>query len=68
VRGGLAALARKGEQLQELRGRARELLGQGLAEGEVARRVVGREGPMTWISRGHFSAVNFVRAVARAEP
>jgi glyoxylase-like metal-dependent hydrolase (beta-lactamase superfamily II) len=68
VRGGPAALARKGEQLEELRGRARELLGQGLAEGEVARRLVGREGPMTWISRGHFSAVNFVRAVARAMP
>jgi glyoxylase-like metal-dependent hydrolase (beta-lactamase superfamily II) len=64
VRGGVAALARKAEILEELRGRARELLRQGLAEGEVARRLVGREGLMTWFSRGHFSAVNFVRAAA----
>lgn len=65
VRGGVAALARKAEILDELRGRARELLRQGLDEREVARRVVGREGPMTWLTRGHFSARNLVRSASR---
>jgi hypothetical protein len=31
----------------------------------VARRAVGPEGFLTWLSRGRFSALNFVKAVAR---
>lgn len=65
VRDGPAALRRKFDHLVALRERIRELLRAGLSEDEVARRSVGREGFLTWFSRGHFSARNFVRAVAR---
>jgi glyoxylase-like metal-dependent hydrolase (beta-lactamase superfamily II) len=65
VRDGPAALRRKAEGLRSLRERIAELLRQGLPEPEIARRLVGREGFLTWFSRGRFSARNFVRAVAR---
>jgi glyoxylase-like metal-dependent hydrolase (beta-lactamase superfamily II) len=65
VAGGLDALRRKAANLRTMRDQVRELLGQGLPEAEVARRAVGPEGWLTWLSRGHFSARNFVRAVAR---
>ena len=65
VRDGPAALRRKAEHLRVLRERVGELLRQGLPEREVTRRVVGREGFLTWLSLGQFSARNFVRAVAR---
>ena len=65
VRDGPAALRRKAENLRSLRERIAELLRQGLPEKEIARRVVGREGFLTWFSRGRFSARNFVHAVAR---
>ena len=65
VRGGPAALARKADHLRSLRERVLELLGQGLPEPEVARRTVGPEGPMTWLSGGRFSVLNFVRSIAR---
>jgi glyoxylase-like metal-dependent hydrolase (beta-lactamase superfamily II) len=65
VRGGLDALRRKAEHLKALRVQIGELLRQGLPEREITRRVVGREGFLTWLSRGRFSARNFVRAVAR---
>ncbi len=65
VRGGVAALARKAEHLRALRGRVLDLLGQGLPEPEIARRAIGPEGPMTWLSRGGFSVRNFVRSIAR---
>jgi glyoxylase-like metal-dependent hydrolase (beta-lactamase superfamily II) len=68
VADGPAALRRKAEHLGVLRGRVRALLAQGLDEAEVARRAVGREGPMTWLTLGHFSVRNFVRAVARPGP
>jgi glyoxylase-like metal-dependent hydrolase (beta-lactamase superfamily II) len=65
VRDGPAALRRKAEHLRGLRERISALLRQGVPEREIARRVVGREGFLTWASRGRFSARNFVRAVAR---
>jgi glyoxylase-like metal-dependent hydrolase (beta-lactamase superfamily II) len=65
VRDGPAALRRKAEHLRALRERIMDLLRQGLPEREVARRVVGPEGFLTWFSRGRFSARNFVGAVAR---
>lgn len=65
VRDGPAALRRKAENLRTLRERIAALLRQGLPEKEIARRVVGGEGLLTWLSRGRFSARNFVRAVAR---
>jgi glyoxylase-like metal-dependent hydrolase (beta-lactamase superfamily II) len=65
VRDGVEALRRKAEHLRTLRARVLELLEQGLPEGEVARRAIGPEGPMTWFSLGRFSVRNFVRSIAR---
>jgi glyoxylase-like metal-dependent hydrolase (beta-lactamase superfamily II) len=65
VRDGPAALRRKAEGLRALHERVGDLLDQGLPESEVARRAVGREGLLTWLSGGRFSARNFVRAVVR---
>jgi glyoxylase-like metal-dependent hydrolase (beta-lactamase superfamily II) len=64
VRDGPAALRRKAEGLRTLREQIAGLLRQGLPEREITRRLVGREGFLTWFSRGRFSARNFVRAVA----
>jgi len=66
VRDGPAALRRKLEVLDDLRGRIQDLLRQGLPQREIARRAVGREGLLTWTSSGRFSARNFVRAVQRS--
>lgn len=66
VQDGPAALRRKAENLEALWGRVLDLLRRGFPEGEVARRAVGPEGPLTWLSTGRFSARNFVRAVARS--
>lgn len=63
---GPAALARKAAWLTELRERIIERLAAGEDEAAIARRLVGPEGLVTWLSRGRFSARNFVRAVARA--
>jgi glyoxylase-like metal-dependent hydrolase (beta-lactamase superfamily II) len=65
VRDGPAALRRKAERLVSLRGRILELVTQGLREREIARRVVGPEGAISWLSAGSLSARNFVRAVRR---
>jgi ribonuclease/clavin/mitogillin len=65
VADGPAALRRRLDRLVSLRERVLDLLGQGLSEAEVARRAVGTEGPMTWLTLGHFSARNFVRSLAR---
>jgi glyoxylase-like metal-dependent hydrolase (beta-lactamase superfamily II) len=64
VRDGPAALRRKRDNLVHMSETIRGLLRDGLSEREVARRAVGREGVLTWFSRGRFSARNFVRAVA----
>ncbi len=63
---GVEALRRKAANLSSLRERVRSLLAQGLPPAEVTRRAVGREGLMTWATLGHFSARNFVNAVARS--
>jgi glyoxylase-like metal-dependent hydrolase (beta-lactamase superfamily II) len=65
VRDGPAALRRRLDHLVSVRDQVRALLAQGLPDAEVARRAVGPEGPLTWISRGHFSALNFVRSLKR---
>jgi glyoxylase-like metal-dependent hydrolase (beta-lactamase superfamily II) len=65
VADGPAALRRRLDRLSSLREHVLDLLGQGLPEAEVARRAVGPEGPMTWLTFGHFSARNFVRSLAR---
>jgi glyoxylase-like metal-dependent hydrolase (beta-lactamase superfamily II) len=63
---GPGMLARKALHLEGIRERVKDLLGRGLAQAEIAREVVGPEGPLTFFSRGRFSARNFVRAVARS--
>ncbi len=65
VRGGVQALRRKAEHLRALRESIRDGLRRGRSEGELARRLVGREGFLSLLSGGRFSARNFVRAVAR---
>lgn len=62
LRDGSAALGRKLEWLETLVGRIGALHAQGVDAGEIARRLVGREGFLTYFSLGHFSARNFVRA------
>ncbi len=68
VRGGREALERKRDGLVALCARVHELRAAGLSEREVARRTIGREGFLTWYSRGRFAARNFVRAAAAARP
>jgi hypothetical protein len=67
VRGGMEAIRRKAAHLEALRDQVRELAGRGLPLREIARRAVGREGPMTLLTRGHFSALNFVKAALRPD-
>jgi glyoxylase-like metal-dependent hydrolase (beta-lactamase superfamily II) len=62
LRDGPGALRRKLDALETLVGRVGELHARGVAEAEIARRLVGREGLLTLLSLGHFSARNFVRA------
>jgi glyoxylase-like metal-dependent hydrolase (beta-lactamase superfamily II) len=62
------ALVRKAEHLETLRDAVREMLGRGLPPAQVTRLVVGPEGLLTLFSLGHFSARNFVHAVARGLP
>ena len=63
LRDGPGALRRRLDNLITIRDRARELMAQGLPDAEIARRVVGPEGPLTWISRGRFSTLNFVKSL-----
>jgi glyoxylase-like metal-dependent hydrolase (beta-lactamase superfamily II) len=65
LRDGPAALRRRLDNLVSVRDRALDLLARGLPDAEVARRAVGPEGPLTWISRGRFSALNFVKSLKR---
>jgi glyoxylase-like metal-dependent hydrolase (beta-lactamase superfamily II) len=68
VRDGVGALRRKAGHLGALREAIRDGLRRGRSEAEVARHVVGREGLFSYLSLGHFSARNFVRAVASSLP
>jgi glyoxylase-like metal-dependent hydrolase (beta-lactamase superfamily II) len=65
LRDGPAAMRRRLDHLTQVRDQVRELLAQGLPDREVARRAVGPEGPLTWISRGRFSTLNFVKSLKR---
>jgi glyoxylase-like metal-dependent hydrolase (beta-lactamase superfamily II) len=65
VRDGAAALARKIAWWEETREKVRELQAHGLGEREIARRLLGGEGFLTYLSLGDFSKRNLVRAMAR---
>jgi glyoxylase-like metal-dependent hydrolase (beta-lactamase superfamily II) len=65
VKGGTDALRRKAQHLSALRADILEGLQRGRGPGELARRLVGREGLLSVLSLGHFSARNFVHVLAR---
>ncbi len=67
VKGGTGALRRKAEHLGALRASILEGLRRGHSSAELARRLVGREGLLSVLSLGHFSARNFVRVLAHSE-
>lgn len=58
---GKTALRRKLQWLEDVRGEAIALLGQGLGPKDIARRVFGGLGRWHWITRGWFSEVNLIR-------
>ncbi len=53
------------ESLEELRDRILDLHRQGLPPRAIARRIVGREPFITWLTLGDFSAVNLVECFLR---
>lgn len=57
------ALRRKIDYWEGLREQARELRAQGLSLRRITRRLLGREGLLTWLSFGDFSKKNLVRAL-----
>jgi glyoxylase-like metal-dependent hydrolase (beta-lactamase superfamily II) len=59
----VGALSRKIAFWEELRGQAQELAQRGWTVPRITRRLLGREGPMTWLSLGDFSKRNLVRAL-----
>ncbi|HYG63436.1 MAG TPA: MBL fold metallo-hydrolase [Thermoanaerobaculia bacterium] len=59
-------LAGKIRWWEELAGKARELRDQGLEEAEIARRLLGRDGLLSWVSLGDFSHRNLIRALLSA--
>lgn len=61
---GAAALARKIAWWEETREKVRAMHASGLSERETARRLLGREGFLTYLSFGDFSKRNLVRAMA----
>lgn len=66
VKGGTSALHRKAEHLRGLRDGILEGLRRGQDPAALARRLVGREGLLSLLSLGHFSARNFVNVLAEA--
>lgn len=58
-----AALTRKITFLEELAGHAHELAERGVSASRIARRLLGREGMMRWVSGGEFSKLNLVRSL-----
>jgi glyoxylase-like metal-dependent hydrolase (beta-lactamase superfamily II) len=57
------ALARKIAFWEDLAERGKEWYQQGLSAREITDRLLGPEDMMTWLSRGHFSKINLVRAL-----
>jgi hypothetical protein len=57
------ALAHRIKHWEQLAYQARELRREGLSLRAVTRRLVGREGWMTWVSGGDFAKINLVRSL-----
>ena len=56
-------LARKIGFWEDLAGQARALREQGLSTGEIARRLLGRDGFISWASFGDFSHRNLIESL-----
>ncbi|HYO13219.1 MAG TPA: MBL fold metallo-hydrolase, partial [Thermoanaerobaculia bacterium] len=56
-------LARKIQWWEDLAGQARELRGRGLSVAEASRRLLGRDGLLSYASLGDFSHENLIRAL-----
>ncbi|HEX3557039.1 MAG TPA: MBL fold metallo-hydrolase [Thermoanaerobaculia bacterium] len=59
-------LARKIGWWEDLGGKARELRDRGLSVEEITRRLLGREGLLSWLSLGDFSHRNLIRELIRS--
>ncbi len=57
-----AAIARKAANMRELREGVRALHARGLPAGEIMRRLIGREGFLSYLSAGDFTCLNMVKA------
>lgn len=66
VEDGRAALGRKLDFLVSLREEVLSLRGRGLPPREIARRLLGREGLMSWLTGFHFSKRNLVESCLRS--
>lgn len=62
---GREALQAKLDHLRELEAAVKELRARGWEESAITRRLLGREGWMTWLTGGHFSKRNLIRAFLR---
>jgi glyoxylase-like metal-dependent hydrolase (beta-lactamase superfamily II) len=65
IRDPVPALIAKAEWMEETIGRIESMLDTGLSARAVAREILGREAPVYYASAGHYSHINFVRAVRR---
>lgn len=65
---GRQKLEQKRAYLEDLRGRIRELASRGLPPKEIARRLLGREGLMYYLTAGHFARRHLVRSFLELEP
>jgi len=54
-------LARKAAQMEAFGAEVRRLRAAGLSVGQIKRRLLGREGRLTYITAGHFSGANLIR-------
>jgi glyoxylase-like metal-dependent hydrolase (beta-lactamase superfamily II) len=61
-------LRRKIQYWEDLAGQARALREQGLGVEEIAHRLLGREGLLTWASLGDFSKRNLIRGLLEGSP
>ncbi len=62
------ALERKIAYWEDIRDKARALHARGIAVAEISRQLLGPEGRMTQVSRGHFSKANLIRSLLQICP
>ena len=68
VRDASRGIQRKIAYWDQLHAQARGLRRSGHSAREITNSLLGREGRMTWISRGHVSKINLTRALLRLDP